>query len=296
MTFDRGKEPPRRTIEDLIARYQLEPHLRDLFVEGPSDQAIYDWYLKNIGCPGITIFDIDSIDIDSDILQSYSLPIGSRSRVIALALLLGDSLDPRGPCVRCIADSDFDFVLGPRVQTAHLLYTDYTSVDMYLYTVHTLDKVLSLSFPIPEANIQPLITSMTRVLQEVFLARTVNQSLGWNMQFISFTGDCKIDENQVIFNKSSFVKRYLSKNNKLRDRAHFDQAYDALDLVPVSDPRMKIHSEDYLELLGWFISRKPRWRRYKERDQPVKHVLLASLDTLRLQQERLFAELATVFG
>ena len=86
--------------------------------------------------------------------------------------------------VRCIADSDFDFVLSSRKTSAHLLYTDYTSVELYTYDKDFLSKVLLLGFNIPESDTQSLFDSMTLVLQELFIVRASNQSLNWGMRLV----------------------------------------------------------------------------------------------------------------
>lgn len=38
--------PARRTIPELVARYILEPSLRDVYVEGSDDRALIKWFLE----------------------------------------------------------------------------------------------------------------------------------------------------------------------------------------------------------------------------------------------------------
>ena len=38
----------RRSIEELITRYELEPSLKDIYVEGHSDKVIIEWFLQEM--------------------------------------------------------------------------------------------------------------------------------------------------------------------------------------------------------------------------------------------------------
>ena len=36
----------RRTLDELVARYVLEPDLRDIYVEGKTDKLFLEWFLR----------------------------------------------------------------------------------------------------------------------------------------------------------------------------------------------------------------------------------------------------------
>lgn len=42
-------DPYRWTIPELIARYELEPDLRDIFVEGDRDLFLLNWFFNSAG-------------------------------------------------------------------------------------------------------------------------------------------------------------------------------------------------------------------------------------------------------
>ena len=141
---DNGSALPRRTISELITRYELEPDLRDIFVEGPRDRRFYSWYFRRCGYKDSEVLEIDLVEITRETLEAYGLGSGNRARVIALALELDSRFTSVLRFVRCIADSDYDFVLASRIWARHLYYTDYTSVDLYAYEKELLSKVLCL--------------------------------------------------------------------------------------------------------------------------------------------------------
>ncbi|MBU1633336.1 hypothetical protein KJ762_02365, partial [bacterium] len=97
----------RRTLEEIHALYQVEPELRDLYVEGSSDKCFFDWYIESTGEANVTVYPIELIDIPDEILQKHSLPSGSnKARLIALSYEVASS--PAAAGVMCIADRDYD--------------------------------------------------------------------------------------------------------------------------------------------------------------------------------------------
>ena len=286
---------PRRTIDDLIARYQLEPDLSDLFVEGPRDRGVYSWYLQNAGCKHVAVFEIELVDIPPGVLISHGLASGNRARVIALALELDNQFPTVLPYVRCIADSDFNFIFESRIDVNHLLYTDYTSLDLYTYDEDLLKKVLWLGFNVPETEIPPLLDSMSPILQDLFIVRAANQRLNWGMTLVPFTRCCKIDGQRVIFDKNDFVDRCLNSSARRHERSIFDELFEELQGVCVSDPKERIHGDDYFELIGWYLGQRWNWQGYRRRERSIMANLMAALDDRNLSDENLFLQLNVIY-
>mgnify|MGYP001373265796 CR=1 FL=1 len=76
---------PRRTINELLTRYDLEPELFDIYVEGYFDRDIIDACLYGKTDINIAIYVIDSIDVGIDVLDKYGLTSGNKQRLIALS-------------------------------------------------------------------------------------------------------------------------------------------------------------------------------------------------------------------
>ena len=293
--MDNAEGLPRRTIAELVARYDLEPSLRDLYVEGILDRTIYGWYLRNTGHNNVSIFEIGLVDVDQEILLSHGLKGGNRNRVIALALELDRQFTTVLPHVRCIADSDFDFILASHRTADHLLYTDYTSVDMYTYDRGLLSKVLLLGFNLPESDFQSLFESMSLILRELFVIWASNQALDWDMSRISFTKCCTIAGPTITFDKSKFITRYLNSASKFNERNTFDSICTKLMSVHLDDARKGIHSADYLELLGWYLNRRCNWHGYRSEERSILSHLIPMLDTALLSRETLFSQLDEIY-
>ena len=60
----------RRKISEVVQLYRLEPTLRDIYVEGISDNLIIESFLEENNIMGVSIYEIDKIDLPSKICQS----------------------------------------------------------------------------------------------------------------------------------------------------------------------------------------------------------------------------------
>jgi hypothetical protein len=117
----------RRTLEELVTRYQLEPELRDVYVEGKTDKILLEWFLEQRGVKNFAVYEIDTVEIPAQKLFEYGLNDNNRSRAIALALEIQNQL-PELPHFTCIADKDFDWLFGKNYPCNSLLFSDYTSL------------------------------------------------------------------------------------------------------------------------------------------------------------------------
>jgi hypothetical protein len=106
------KDEKRRRLDELFVRYELEPSLCDLYVEGLTDKSIIEWFLdkSGLGKEKFTVYEIDTVDIPTEELFKIGLNDANRSRVIFLALQLQQYLKNCLPNVVCIADKDFDIL------------------------------------------------------------------------------------------------------------------------------------------------------------------------------------------
>ncbi len=285
----------RRTIDELAARYALEPELRDLYVEGIRDRRIYLQYLNDLGHRDVTVFPIDSIEVSRHTVESYGLGEGNRNRVIALAIELDSRFSFELPRVRCIVDSDFDFILNSFTALKYLLYTDYTSVDIY-----TCEKSFFIDGPLldlglNDEDVDKIFSWLMPILKDLFVIRTANQLLGLGMSILWLTRCCSIVESGVDFDRPDFVGRCLQSNGKTNEQARFESTCTELGTIQLDDERKVIHSDDYLELVGWYLHHRYHWRGYRRGERSILGVLDSALNSEALSQHRLFARLSEIY-
>lgn len=286
----------RRRIEELLTRYDLEPTLRDLYVEGPHDRQVFDWFFGNTGCRQVAIFDIDTVDIAPNILEGLNLKSGNRDRVIALGILLGQSLGRKVKNVRCIADSDFDLVLGFKHNSKFLLYTDYTSLDLYFFDLPAIEKLFKLGVKRMPGSAKDIYTNLSNVLKEIFLIRTANEKLGWGLKWLSFKRYLRLDQNLVRFDGQKFIRNYLTNNGRRIDISKFEETVAKLRGVQVHNTRCCIRGQDIYVLLGWYVSKITKKSSSRFRNPlVVQDMLCCAGDISSLQKEQLFEHLLRLY-
>jgi len=161
-------------------------------------------------------------------------------------------------CLMCVADSDFDLLLGHKYYSRYLIYSEYTCTELCFCSEETLEKLFMLGIRRLPCAIETLLANFAEVLQEVFIIRAANEKLGWNMGWIDFVHCCSINDNLVVFDYDEFIKRYLSKNNRQKDFEEFISVCEKLRHIKVETFKHRIRGHDFFELLGWYISKKVR--------------------------------------
>jgi hypothetical protein len=262
-------EENRRTIEELITRYTFEPELRDLYVEGAIAKSTFDWYFKKLNCGTIAIFEIDSVKIPAGLVNSYGLEPGNRAELIVLSVELERSLEKDVEYLLCVADSDFDLLLGHKYKSRYLLYSEYTSIDLCFCSEEAIENLFLLGIGRLLCAINTLLASFANVLQEVFLIRTANEKLGWKMRWIDFVSCCSIESNLVVFNRCKFIKRYLNNANRNKEFEEFISVCKEIRSINVKSFKHGIRGHDFHELLGWYISKKSGKKGNKYRDPDI---------------------------
>jgi len=90
----------RRTIDELVTRYMLEPSLRDIYVEGDFDQDIAERCIRHTGQKDRIVYHIETVDISRELLEAEGLTNGNKQRLIALARLLAKA--QTGASLKCL--------------------------------------------------------------------------------------------------------------------------------------------------------------------------------------------------
>src|SRR5690349_4122089 len=103
----------RSTILELVTKYELEPTLRDVFVEGPSDKALIDVAMTTLDHARVVrTYEIDSIDVPGALVRAKNLKVGNKGRLVTLA----DEMERLSSqdlfrSVVCLVDLDLDGLL-----------------------------------------------------------------------------------------------------------------------------------------------------------------------------------------
>jgi hypothetical protein len=290
----------RRTLDELVTRYELEPELCDIYVEGKTDKLLIEWFLDEKQLPDFAVYEIDTVEIPAQLLFEQGLKDNNRSRVIALALYINDKLSKTPLHIICIADKDFDWLFGKEYQCDLLLFTDYSCLEMYLFNEVTLDKYLRLGLRLSQPTAREVLNQVSRVLEELFLIRATNETLELNMRWLEkFGGCCNLNKknNQIEFDSTTFITKYLNSNRNHSQQSIFRIKLEELRAKELIEIRYKIHGHDFTELLCWYI--RPYLRneiRSSYNSEILAGSLLACIDAEKLAQEVLFQSLLARIG
>jgi len=242
----------RKTLAELRARYELEPTLQDVYVEGRFDQEILFKYFKEKGQSERIVYEIDSVDITADKIVLHGLTEGNKQRVVVLARELAGALS-KDCSYRCIVDKDFDHWLGTLETTLRLVWTEFCSIELYFHTDELLSDFILLTAKARIHNWSVFTTSFNAVLRDIYSVRLTAINLNWSMDWLLPDKCMTVQDDDIKFDLSEFVLRLLSKNGKLSSKDEFNVALNKNRGVLSGDPRNSIYGHDFIYLIAWTI-------------------------------------------
>lgn len=298
----------RRTVAEAITLYELEPSIRDVFVEGNSDKSFFEWFLATTreGERVERLAQVYSIDdrifLPDELIVELGLLPGARGRVISAAVLFSE-LSPDQKCATFIADSDFSsFSIDASPSVSGLLYTDFASLENYAFNEETLDKlfglVLGASGILRGAEV---MASTTRALMDVFAVRAaLREAPGGSTLMLKFADHLSWDGKMLVLDVPEVLQRSYF-NAPSRDRR--GETPDGLlarvrqfQKLELTDIRCAIRGHDICHILVRYIKIKhPRIfredRRAFERPEVLERSMMGCLEAAFLTNHMLFRAL-----
>jgi hypothetical protein len=247
-------QTPRWTIQELRARYELEPILRDVFVEGEFDRELLSRCFQIEHKHTWNAYSIESVDIPIEILQKHNLTSGNKQRVIGLAREL--STLPLHCLVRFFVDRDLDHWFSELERTPRLVWTSYCSLELHFYTEDLIMDVLHTTARVRPKSWPCLLESMTDILKNLYILRLADRELAWRMNWIRFEKLLGKSESRITLPIAELIQRVLQKNGKYAMRAQFEESVDSWKKRlhdTDSDPRYSIRGRDFIAVLAWSV-------------------------------------------
>jgi hypothetical protein len=278
---------PRRKLDELAFLYERHPEQCDIYVEGPFDRAMLTWFLRENGLESACVYTIDSIEIPEGEVIAAGRKANNRERTVYLS----DFLARHGvKKATCLIDADFGYLRQEKITTSVLLLTDYSCMEMYLFTEQSISKFITLCCHRTDWPVDTIMESLSSVLQELFAYRFANEELSWGMDWLNGSTCMEINGWQIVFDSKEFVARFLNKNKRGRTKRDFLTAVAKLRKTFMSDPRYQMHGHDFIESLAWYLRAK-NIRGQKATPESVLLCLTMSVNSQNLNQERMFQRL-----
>lgn len=292
MSRDQGGD--RREIGELVARYELEPELCDIYVEGPADEAFLELFLLQHGRSGWKVYTIDTVNVPSELVRARNLDVGERGEVLTLGMELSEQLADKGGCKPiCIADSDALALEEDNIDCEICVLTDFTSMEMYAYTEHTLNKTLRIFLQAKKLTSQDVLQHLSQALVQLFLVRTVFHAEGLGIPVFSpFTSCCNKNTSEVELDVRDLVRRSLQPT-AVRHRPDEQTIIDKVASLQAKLPqevRRSIRGHDFVEMLSWFLDGYGVPQKFRQQEV-LRRALLTSLEVRELIDYPMFAEI-----
>ncbi len=279
----------RHTISELVTRYELEPALRDVYVEGYRDQHFLRWFFHYVGKPSVVVYPIlDAVDV-RELLQENGEG-GNRARVIELCGKLSAALSPNTQSVRGVIDKDYSELLGLTYDCQLLKVTEFSCLECYCLDDRTLRKFSNVYLGREvEAACYGAIFS---VLRRLFLLRAAKISLGKTHWIEGFTKLCSIEAGELVFDFDEYVRRLATASEGRMSEAALRARFQELkDRTAEVDFRQLINAHDLVSLLSWYSRRCLHVEARISNEWSIQRGLLTSVEGATLERTALFSAL-----
>ncbi|KGM53096.1 hypothetical protein N800_11140 [Lysobacter daejeonensis GH1-9] len=244
-------EDLRMRIHELEARYELEPGLKDVFVEGAFDKELLTEGCSTGVNQGRVYYEIDAVDVPNEVVTALGLTLGNKQRVIALAKAL-EGLDEECE-YRCLVDRDLDGWIGGITHVARLKWTRFTSVEAYFIRSDVVKRYL---ITVAKSRIEDwgrFYTSFVRVLRDLFAMRLADRDLGLNLTWVKVDKSLKMAGGVVRFDLDGYVKKILQGSGAARQLGAFTSAMEQWVERLDEDDRNCVRGHDFTYLMSWVI-------------------------------------------
>jgi hypothetical protein len=270
-------EIPRRTIAELIARYELEPELDDVYVEGNFDRELLGSFCQ-LAKINRAIYEIDTIDISAEMLKKHGMTSGKKQRVIVLAREL--SFLSGSPSYVCIVDRDTDHWLSRIEKIPRLIYTKYVAMELYFFYKEAILGIIKTIGKVSIRDENKFMGSFTNVLVDLYAIRLACEDLSLNLKWSSFDKYVKFDDDIVALDAQSYIHTLVLNNKMFKEEKDIKSKFNEWRPRLVVDPRLCIRGHDFVKLSCVLIRKAGRIKAFSE-PEDIERVLVFAADRAR---------------
>lgn len=281
----------KRRINEIIVLYELEPNLNDIYVEGISDKLIFDRYLKKYINESVKVKTVDDIDF-REIYEKYpDIKRNKKKKLIALCELIEQSFEENLKGISIIIDRDFDEMKGELKENDYIFYTDYNSLELYLFDCNIINifyKNFLRGFPFSGEH---TLNTISPILIEKFLIRLILDSIGPYLkeQITDLKKSVSVNKQTgaIEFFTESHLKKILNNVGKTGEKEFCLELIEEYRRILPSEKKKCIKGHDFIHLLFIFIDKIKN--NIKLSEQTFERLIFQCIDYSALRNENLFA-------
>lgn len=280
----------KRKLDEIIAIYQFESELCDIYVEGITDKDIIDNYCeyKNLKR---TVIEIDTIDLYET--QSRFVDLNLRSnqdKLKALSRVLAEnSLQSK---IICIVDRDFDGVLTPLEENDFIHYTDYSCIESYLLCNKFIEKLIRPSILNIRIPAKTIISEIGKALNGLYILRMINKKFNFNFTLPRIESNLLINKSTGVcgFDFNNYLEKYINTNNLKVQKDNIQKFIDNTSSSLNRDIRFNMNGHDFTEILFLYINKIKNPTNFRQEN--FKDALFLALQPDYLDGYELFNKLS----
>lgn len=267
---------PRRTIEDLKTRYFVEPGLCDVYVEGEFDRLVINSWCDKNNEKSIVPYSIDSVDIPFEILGKYNLTDGNKQRVIALAKELADI---ECESYKCLVDRDLDHWLGDLENIPQLLWTDFSSLEMYFFSERLVKTIMIDISNCKIIDWHEFYESFVILLKQLYAIRLTGKTLGIDCSWCDIKKSLSTNKSSLIFDVAGYLSKNLITGGFKEHCEDFIRVHSEWMNTLDGDPRLCIRGHDFVDLMANAIKGYKGLKNFQDAEG-LQRMLLAFIDEI----------------
>jgi len=241
----------RRTINELLARYDLEPELQDVIVEGEYDCDLLRSSIAS-SSTNVLFYSIDTIDVPNSVLTKYSLTSGNKQRVLAFAKEMEANLQGEFSYI-CLTDRDLDPWFGKLEVIRNHRWTTYSSLEMHFVNREFVSHLLYDVCRVKMDDFSAIYESSIQLLKMYFSFRCTAKELSLDFTTIPIKKCVSKKDGTLYFEFDEFIQKSLNKNGQIElfsdVKSKVDKWYNNFN----GDERHYIRGHDFFELMAFIV-------------------------------------------
>ncbi|MHC2478742.1 hypothetical protein [Rhizobium leguminosarum] len=244
-------EMPRWTVADLVTRYELEPTLKDMFVEGQFDKDILSCAYDNVSVERRAMYTADVVDIEDDVFVKHGLTRGNKQKLIVLCRELADVNQSEN--VRFIVDRDTDHWFGELEAGKGLLWTEYCDIETYFFEEDFVRELVVNAGKAKIEDWEKFYDSFRDTLKSLFSIRASGRESGYPLDYLDVDKFLSIKGGEIRFDSVIYIERTLHKSKFFKENKAIQLSAAQWHQKFNGDPRLFCRGHDFVVLIAWSI-------------------------------------------
>lgn len=279
-------------FEELLTKYDLEPALVDIYVEGAEDESFYGYHLEKMG-KQFRFVDISTIDFPECLdLTKYDLENNNRDKIIYILKIINEAI-PQNNIFGIIDRDILQYTRDLNNLPQNLFLTDFSCIEMYFLCPRSIAKVQQQTFHFITEEIINKLQLLTANFSLIVIAE---KKLDLSIQKISsdkLYNSKYMDFNNFSFDLDKYLRGCLTLSGLSKEYNSINNEIDKVKPIILSEnPTIFINGHNFINILTGFISQHKQFKHIKE--QEVCSIYKNAVETDFLTDFELFKKLKNI--